>query len=51
MYDYSGEQADELTFVEDDLIDVIKENDDGWYEGYLLDGRHGLFPGNYVEDV
>ena len=27
---------------------VLKKNDDGWWEG-VMDGVTGLFPGNYVE--
>jgi len=36
IYDYAGEQADELTFEENDVIMIVKENDDGWCQGYIL---------------
>ena len=37
-----------LTVKENSLIYVLKKNDDGWWEG-VLNGKTGLFPGNYVE--
>ena len=48
VYDYQADKEDELTFMEGQIIFVIKKNDDGWYEG-VMDGMRGLFPGNYVE--
>jgi len=48
LYDYQAEKADELSFQENQIIFVVKKNDDGWFEG-VLDGVTGLFPGNYVE--
>ena len=50
IYDYSAENADELTLHEDEIVYVVKKNDDGWYEG-VLNGVTGLFPGNYVETI
>jgi len=47
MYDYDAERSDELTFAEGASIYVIAKNEDGWWEG-VLNGRNGLFPGNYV---
>lgn len=48
IYDYVKDKEDELTFSENQVIYVIKKNDDGWWEG-VMDGVTGLFPGNYVE--
>uniref|UniRef100_H2Y9N0 SH3 domain-containing protein n=1 Tax=Ciona savignyi TaxID=51511 RepID=H2Y9N0_CIOSA len=48
IYDYSAENPDELNLKEDEVVYVIRKNDDGWYEG-VLEGRTGLFPGNYVD--
>lgn len=50
LYDYVGQQDDELSFREDEVIDVIAKNEDGWFEGVIGD-RHGLFPGNYCEEI
>lgn len=48
MYEYIRDKDDELTFTENQIIYVIKKNDDGWWEG-IMNGITGLFPGNYVE--
>lgn len=50
IYDYTKDKEDELSFTEGAIIYVIKQNDDGWWEG-VMDGVTGLFPGNYVEPV
>jgi len=47
IYDYHKLREDELELKEGDVINVIKKNDDGWFEG-VKDGIQGLFPGNYV---
>jgi hypothetical protein len=31
------------------MIDIIAKNSDGWFEG-VIGSRHGLFPGNYVDE-
>ncbi|VDM17583.1 unnamed protein product [Hydatigera taeniaeformis] len=51
VYEYTADKSDELTFCENELIYVIKKNDDGWWEGVMMNGRTGLFPGNYVEVI
>jgi len=48
IYDYDADKADELSFLENSVIYVLKKNDDGWYEG-VCNGVTGLFPGNYVD--
>ena len=48
IYNYTQDKDDELTFDEGAVIYVVKKNDDGWWEG-VMEGRTGLFPGNYVE--
>uniref|UniRef100_A0A0V0JB58 Zinc finger protein 330 n=3 Tax=Schistocephalus solidus TaxID=70667 RepID=A0A0V0JB58_SCHSO len=50
VYEYTADKNDELTFGENELIYVIKKNDDGWWEG-VMSGSTGLFPGNYVEPI
>ena len=50
LYDYDATQDDELTFKEDEIIDIVRKNEDGWWEGVIGD-RHGLFPGNYAEEI
>lgn len=50
LYEYIRDKDDELTFAENQLIFVVKKNDDGWWEG-IMNGVTGLFPGNYVEVI
>jgi myosin-1 len=46
-YDYCAVADNELTFVVGDVIEVILEDDSGWWTG-KLNGKFGLFPSNYV---
>jgi hypothetical protein len=47
---FVGESAEELSFKEGDQITVTAENDDGWWEGYVVAAPSvtGVFPSNYV---
>ena len=36
MYDYDATNGDELTIRTGDEIELIKEGDDGWWEGMVL---------------
>ena len=48
LYDYEGEDEDDLQFKEGDLITLIERVDENWFLGEL-NGRDGIFPENYVE--
>jgi hypothetical protein len=50
IYDYQGENNDELCIKKGDVITVTQTPDGGWFEG-TLDGITGWFPSNYVEPV
>uniref|UniRef100_A0A4W4GEL1 Osteoclast-stimulating factor 1 n=1 Tax=Electrophorus electricus TaxID=8005 RepID=A0A4W4GEL1_ELEEL len=50
LYQYAGQDVDELTFDVNDVIDLIKEDVSGWWIG-RIHGKEGLFPGNYVEKI
>jgi len=50
LYDYSAEDADDLSFEIDDQIDVISKDESGWWKGEL-NGRVGCFPMNFVEEL
>jgi abl interactor 2 len=54
-YDYQGVRADELSFRENQVIYVLKKNDDNWYEGIMQreDGEiiTGLYPFNYARII
>lgn len=49
LYDYAGENEDDLSFSAGETIQVLDQTDpSGWWKGYL-DGREGFFPSNFVE--
>jgi len=52
IYDFRGAQAGDLSFNEDDIIVVAKQDESGWWIGeHTVDGRKGEFPFNYVEVI
>ncbi|CAO3629550.1 unnamed protein product [Mucor hiemalis] len=48
VYDFAGDNVDELSFRTGELISVIEEVDEGWWLGEIGD-RRGIFPVNYTE--
>uniref|UniRef100_A0AAY4EHV4 Myosin IF n=1 Tax=Denticeps clupeoides TaxID=299321 RepID=A0AAY4EHV4_9TELE len=50
LYQYVGQDADEVSFEVNEIIDLVKEDPSGWWTGRVR-GKEGLFPGNYVEKI
>ncbi|XP_041086121.1 unconventional myosin-If-like isoform X1 [Polyodon spathula] len=50
LYQYVGQDIDELSFNVNDVIDILNEDTSGWWRGKFK-GKEGLFPGNYVEKI
>jgi len=49
LYDYAGQQAEDLSFYAGDMITLTKDDDgSGWMEGELHSHR-GVFPSSYVQ--
>ncbi|CAF4874517.1 unnamed protein product, partial [Rotaria magnacalcarata] len=46
-YGYTPIHDDELTINPNDIINVTRLVEEGWYEG-MINGKVGLFPSNYV---
>ncbi len=49
-YSYTPDNEDELTLQPGQIVEVIKEVEEGWLEG-SLDGKVGVFPSNFVEPL
>ena len=50
IYDYVGENNDELCLKKGDIITVTQTPEGGWFEGTLR-GMTGWFPCNYIEPI
>ncbi|XP_075060774.1 unconventional myosin-If [Mixophyes fleayi] len=50
IYQYIGQDVDELSFNVNDVIDILLEDPSGWWKG-RFHGKEGLFPGNYVQRI
>nr|DBA13826.1 TPA: hypothetical protein GDO54_004862 [Pyxicephalus adspersus] len=50
LYAYDAQDTDELSFNANAVLEIIREDPSGWWQGRLR-GREGLFPGNYVEKI
>lgn len=50
LYQFEAENDTELAFSEGEIIQLIRQVDENWYEGRLKD-KEGFFPVNYVEVI
>ncbi|KAG0322314.1 hypothetical protein BGZ99_003404 [Dissophora globulifera] len=52
LYDYEAQQEGDLSFRKDDRIEIVQRTADNndWWTG-RINGRQGVFPGNYVQDA
>ncbi|KAN0022743.1 hypothetical protein ACTFIU_005479 [Dictyostelium citrinum] len=52
LYEYDAMQPDELTFKENDIINLIKKVDADWWQGELVRTKQiGMLPSNYVQQI
>lgn len=50
LYDFTGEDDDDLSFKEGDTVHIIKQCEDGWAQG-IKNGKLGYVPYAYFEDI
>ncbi|XP_078619031.1 SH3 domain-containing kinase-binding protein 1-like isoform X16 [Branchiostoma floridae x Branchiostoma japonicum] len=50
QYSYAPENMDELRLEVGDVIEILKQEEEGWWEG-SLNGKSGVFPSNFVEVI
>ncbi|XP_019647811.1 PREDICTED: SH3 domain-containing kinase-binding protein 1-like isoform X3 [Branchiostoma belcheri] len=50
QYSYAPENMDELRLEVGDVIEILKQEEEGWWEG-TLNGKSGVFPSNFVEVI
>nr|CAI5866508.1 unnamed protein product [Callosobruchus analis] len=50
IFSYSPDHEDELSLNVGDIIDIIGEEEEGWWRG-TLNGKEGVFPSNFVEEI
>ena len=48
LYDFAGEDQDELPLREGQKVRVTRQHESGWWTGEI-NGKVGMFPANYVE--
>ncbi|CAG8462906.1 1750_t:CDS:10 [Ambispora leptoticha] len=50
IYDFNSTDSGELSFVKDDILQIVEKDDNGWWLA-KKDGKQGWVPSNYLEEI
>lgn len=50
IFNYNQDHVDELSLCIGDIVDILGEEEEGWWRG-ILNGKEGVFPSNFVEEI
>lgn len=50
IFSYNQDHEDELNLKVGDVIDIVGEEEEGWWKG-ALKGKIGVFPSNFVKEI
>lgn len=50
LFDYQPQNEDELELKIGDIVDIVEEVEEGWWNGNF-NGKSGLFPSNFVKEL
>lgn len=50
VFDYHSTAQDEISFKKGEMIELLVENDNGWWYGVNPQGQAGLFPSNFAAE-
>ncbi|XP_077480949.1 SH3 domain-containing kinase-binding protein 1 [Stigmatopora argus] len=49
-FSYAPQHEDELELKIGDIIDIVAEVEEGWWEG-VINGKSGMFPSNFTKEI
>lgn len=50
IFNYEQDHEDELSLNIGEIVDILGEEEEGWWRG-ILNGKEGVFPSNFVEEI
>ncbi|CAH1799899.1 unnamed protein product [Owenia fusiformis] len=50
-FSYTPENDDEIKLEPGEIIEILKQEEEGWWEGISTEGKQGVFPSNFVEII
>jgi len=51
MYDFHSDDPDHLPFVKNEILEIVKQGDNGWWAAFRIGGRVGWIPQAFVNTL